>query len=96
MADQVGSLRRAYRVADRLLGGEQLPGRTQRFAARHPLVIGLLAGFSAVLFGLLIAEDDGGAATVVGVLLFGVTAGGVFTATSYAERRRQARLKKTR
>lgn len=48
---------RAYQSLDRALGGSLPPTRSQRFAARHPLGLGLGVGGATALLCLLAALD---------------------------------------
>lgn len=91
MTDRLG---KAFRFTDRLLGGELPPSRTQRFAARYPFVVGLLSGLISFGFGMLISDRNDGAAHFLHPLLFATAMGCVFVATSFGERKRQARLER--
>ncbi|MET9880906.1 hypothetical protein ABZZ36_40860 [Actinacidiphila glaucinigra] len=81
----------AFWAADRFLGGERPPSRTQKFAARHPLLLTLLAGTAWAAYFLLLSgvqPSDFVIAPVGGLLL-----GGIFGLTALYERRRQSRLR---
>lgn len=93
MTDHLGRLGKIFRAIDRALGGTQPPDRPQRFAARHPLVVGLLAGLASFLFGLVVSDHDSGV-SLFPISLFGIVMGSIFAATGYAERKRQARLER--
>ncbi|MFF4832162.1 hypothetical protein [Streptomyces sp. NPDC001315] len=83
---------RAFWAVDRFLGGERPPARTQKFAARHPVLLTLLAGTVwAVYFLLLpgVQPSDFVIAPVGGLLL-----GGILGLTALYERARQRRLRR--
>jgi len=77
---------------DRFLGGERPPTRSQKFAARHPFVVTLLAGTVWAAYFLLlpgVQPSDFLIAPVGGLLL-----GGIFGLTALHERHRQRRLRR--
>ncbi|MDX2853080.1 hypothetical protein PV342_32510 [Streptomyces sp. PA03-3a] len=76
---------------DRFLGGERPPTRTQKFAARHPLVLALLAGTGCAAYFLVLpgVQPSDFLIAPVGSLLLG----GIFGLTALYGRRRQRRLR---
>lgn len=92
MSDIGRKLVRAFWVVDRFLGGERPPSRTQKFAARHPLLLTLLAGTGCAAYFLVlpgVQPSDFVIAPVAGFLL-----GGIFGLTALYERCRQRRLRR--
>ncbi|MGW8872406.1 hypothetical protein [Streptomyces mirabilis] len=77
---------------DRFLGGERPPTRTQKFVARHPVLLALLAGTVWAAYFLLlpgVQQSDFVIAPVGGFLL-----GGTLGLTAFYERHRQRRLRR--
>lgn len=92
MSDIGRRLVRSFWAVDRFLGGERPPSRTQKFAARHPLLVTLLTGTAWCAYFLVlpgVQPSDLVIAPVGGPLL-----GGVFGLTALYERRRQRRLRR--
>ncbi|MEV6995667.1 hypothetical protein AB0N87_42190 [Streptomyces sp. NPDC093228] len=92
MSETRRRLVRAFWAVDRLLGGERPPTRTQKFAARHPVVLSLLAGAVWAAYFLLLPDvqpSDYVIAPIGGFLL-----GGIFGLTALHERHRQRRLRR--
>ncbi|MGW1293151.1 hypothetical protein [Streptomyces sp. NPDC002533] len=93
MANWKRSFVGAFWTWDRALGGQRRPTRIQKWAARHPIRVGLCAAVPFMLFCLTLSQekepDD---------LLFAVSAGlsmgVIFGLTAVAERLRQRRLKR--
>ncbi|MGQ5637177.1 MULTISPECIES: hypothetical protein [unclassified Streptomyces] len=82
-----GDPARAWRAVDRALGGERPPTGAQMFAARRPLVVGVVAGL--VAWGLFVLASEG---DVLPALVVAVPAGGWFAVFARLERARQRRL----
>ncbi|MER6080768.1 hypothetical protein [Streptomyces sp. NPDC001833] len=83
---------RAFWAMDRLLGGERPPTRTQKFTARHPVVLSLLTGAVWAAYFLLLPDvqpSDYVIAPIGGFLL-----GGIIGLTALHERHRQHRLRR--
>ncbi|MER6424723.1 hypothetical protein [Streptomyces sp. NPDC001137] len=77
---------------DRVLGGERPPTCTQKFAARHPVVLFPLTGAVWAAYFLLLPDvqpSDYVIAPIGGFLL-----GGIFGLTALYERHRQRRLRR--
>ncbi|MGW2716553.1 hypothetical protein [Streptomyces sp. NPDC001492] len=92
MSETGRKLVRAFWAVDRLLGGERPPTRTQKFAARHPVLLSLLAGAVSAAYFLLLpdVQPSDYAIAPIGSLLLG----GIFGITALYERRRQRRLRR--
>ncbi|MHC5701109.1 hypothetical protein OTC26_006570 [Streptomyces tirandamycinicus] len=78
---------------DRALGGQRAPTRPQRWAARHPIALGLYASAAFALFLLGVSPGEG-LTDVLIALLGGAVGGLLFSLTAMAERGRQRRLKR--
>ncbi|MGW0964645.1 hypothetical protein [Streptomyces sp. NPDC002516] len=92
MSETKQRLVRAFWAVDRFLGGERPPTRTQKFTARHPVVLALLTGSVWAAYFLLLPDvqpSDYVIAPTGGLLL-----GGVFGLTALYERHRQRRLRR--
>jgi hypothetical protein len=92
MSEVGRKLVRAFWAVDRFLGGERPPTRTQKFVARHPVLLALLTGtLWAACFLLLpgVQQSDFVVAPVGSFLL-----GGILGLTALYERRRQRRLRR--
>ncbi|MFF3610514.1 hypothetical protein [Streptomyces sp. NPDC002580] len=88
-------LKRAFWSVDRVLGGQQSPTRSQRFAARHPLGLGVCIGAPIAILCTAAALGDHaspGEALIPGGL--GAALGVVFGLTAWGERHRQRRLRR--
>jgi hypothetical protein len=83
---------RAFWTVDRLLGGERPPTRTQKFVARHPVILSLLAGAAWAAYFLLLADVQPSDYVIAGI--GGVLLGGIFGLTALSEGRRQRRLRR--
>ncbi|GGO33142.1 hypothetical protein GCM10012286_00320 [Streptomyces lasiicapitis] len=70
------------------------PTRSQRFSARHPVLIGTYAGvaMSAVLLPASLGAGNGVAYSILVSLLGGVPLGAVFCGFCFLERKRQQKL----
>lgn len=70
------------------------PTRSQRFSARHPVLIGMCAGaiMSAVLLPAALGAGNGVAYGILASLLGGVPLGAVFCGFCFLERKRQRKL----
>ncbi|WP_037624157.1 hypothetical protein [Streptomyces aureus] len=92
MSETRRRLGRAFWAVDRLLGGERPPTRTQKFAARHPLVLSLLTGAVWAVYFLVLPDVQPSDYVIApfGSLLLG----GIFGFTALYERRRQRRLRR--
>ncbi|MEU2735805.1 hypothetical protein ABZ656_10265 [Streptomyces sp. NPDC007095] len=83
---------RVFWAVDRFLGGERPPTRTQKFTARHPVLLALVTGTVWAAYFLLlpgVQQSDFVIAPVGGFLL-----GGVLGLTALYERLRQRRLRR--
>ncbi|CAM5500350.1 Integral membrane protein OS=Streptomyces aurantiogriseus OX=66870 GN=GCM10010251_04950 PE=4 SV=1 [Streptomyces aurantiogriseus] len=88
------SLVRLFWAMDRALGGDRPPTRAQRYAALHPLRVGLVAGAIATgAFALVALTSRTHPTDIALVLLVGVMMGAIFALTARGERARQTRLR---
>ncbi|MFE4450639.1 hypothetical protein [Streptomyces sp. NPDC056796] len=69
------------------------PSRTQKWAARHPVAVGLCMAVPFALFFLLVSEEGADSPLFFSVLL-GLGMGVIFACTALGERLRQRRLKR--
>ncbi|MFF9128450.1 hypothetical protein ACF09J_35295 [Streptomyces sp. NPDC014889] len=92
MSETRRRLVRAFWTVDRLLGGERPPTRTQKFTARHPVILSLLTGAVWATFFLLLPDVQPSDYVIapIGSLLLG----GIFGLAALYERRRQRRLRR--
>jgi hypothetical protein len=82
-------LARAFWAFDRALGGERPPTRVKMFAARRPLVVGLVTGL--FFGGTYLISPEGGTDVAAGGIA-GVLTGAWFAMFARIERARQRRL----
>jgi xanthine/uracil permease len=89
-----GRLVRAFWAADRALGGQRPPGKTQRwFAARHPVRLALTTSICWAAFFLLFSDDVQLADLVIG-LPAGIVASAIIGLMAHYEKLRQQRLRR--
>ncbi|MFJ8789170.1 hypothetical protein [Streptomyces sp. NPDC102462] len=93
MANWQRSLADAFWSVDRALGGQRRPTRTNKWAARHPVVAGLLGAVPFTLFLLVVSDEEDPYNPAIAVL-GGLAIGFVFFLTALAERARQRRLRR--
>ncbi|RII06866.1 hypothetical protein DSC45_35195 [Streptomyces sp. YIM 130001] len=74
--------------------GNRPPSRSQRFSARHPVLIGVLVGapLSAILLSTSLDAENGATYSIAVALLGGTSLGAVFGGTCFWERKRQQKL----
>lgn len=86
---------RAFWGVDRALGGLERPSRTQQFAARRPLAVGVwMATPVTVLLGVANLDSLDTVGDVVLLLGGGLAFGLLFGLTALGERARQRRLRR--
>ncbi len=76
---------------DYLLGGGRPPTRSQRFCARHPVLVGVLIGLAlcATWLGASLHAGNGLIKSVLISFSVGLLIGALFTGTCTLERKRQ-------
>lgn len=102
MTDAVRRLRqlrrnlvRLFWAVDRAMGGDRPPTRAQRYAAQHPLLVGLTAGVIATgVFAVVALTSETRLTDIVPVLLGGALMGANFGLTARMEKARQTRLRR--
>ncbi|MER0245293.1 hypothetical protein AAHZ94_25590 [Streptomyces sp. HSW2009] len=83
----------AVGVFDRALGSHKPPTSTQRWAARHPLRVGLVVGVPFALFCWFVSPHSHLGDLLVSTL-GGAVLGGFFVGVAFLERYRQRRWRR--
>lgn len=93
MANWRRALADGFWALDRALGGQRRPTRFQKWAARHPIGVGLCVAVPFTLFSLSLSREEEPDDPLFAVL-FGLLMGLCFGLTAVSERFRQRRLKR--